>query len=410
MSMNRRDFTKSITATSAAIGATALAPSIFRPDTAKAAEVAEQADVQVVSLCRRILEVNRLKEGETVVIATPHLVDEGYIAALMAAVTEIGATGVRVAVIPRETADGRLTSGLTAWHWDLYATADLLITCSIGAPSGTPRPVTAYIAKVGNHPYRTDFEYISRADSKTRWINLGYSTRWQAAWFPTPQLQETVMAAARDFLHPAKELRLTRGTETDLRFGKVGRPGHSQIGFVDAAGRWDNFAYGCANCSPNEDQVDGVVVLEPGDYLPSMAPYKIINEKIKLTWKDGYVIKIEGDSLARQFEAHLAKYNNPQSYGLSHFGYGCHPRTLLGNATNEELSGWHHNYIGTVAFAMGVNYGHGLGGPDNHYSGLGASQNKAPNHTHFTLRDGKITCDGRTACENGRLVDHPTPV
>src|SRR5207247_6780506 len=161
-----------------------------------------------------------------------------YFAAMLEAAQKIGAVGVHAAVLPKTGEGGKLVSGLTAAHWELYSTADLLIDSRLGAPQGTPGATTAYEARVGKHSYRTDFESISRPGSKTRWLALGYTVPEQKKYMPNPQREERTLKGAK-LLDKAKQIRITSAAGSDLTLSKEGRPGHAQYGIADFPGRWD---------------------------------------------------------------------------------------------------------------------------------------------------------------------------
>ena len=287
---------------------------------------------------------------------------------------------------------------MTAWHWELYAGADLLITSNLGNAAGIPGASTAYNAKVGNHPYRTDHEYINREGSKTRWLQLGGSLARQRRYMPTEERKQRTLRGARLLDETRGEVRVTSDAGTDWRFSMVGRPGHAQYGIADTAGRWDNFGYGCVACAPIEDSAEGELVLQAGDIVTDLYP-KVLDDSIKLTFRAGYVTKVEGGRRARQFEELLASYNSAESYGTSHFGWGTHEATRLTGV--DDIGHYHHNTIGSLLYALGMNFGHGVGGRGAGYSGLGMSTRVAPNHTHFTMFNCDVYVGGQKVVDRG---------
>jgi hypothetical protein len=359
--------------------------------------------------CRRILEQNLLTAGETFVLATPMVYDVDYMQAMLVAASEIGATGMQVAVIshpPHEDEDlGNLGAppgyALTAVHWDLYAQADLLITTRLGATPGLPAPQTAYGVKVGNHSYKTDHDYINHGGSKTRWLQLGYDLERQQRYFPTAERRERTLRGAILLDETRGELGVTSDAGSDWRCSMEGRPGHAQYGIADFPGRWDNFGYGCVACMPQEDSAEGVLVLQPGDMVTSLFP-QILDEQIRLTFEGGYVTEIEGGKRARQFQALLESYDHPESFGLSHWGYGTHESTEL--TGSGDIGNYHHNRIGSLLYSLGMNFGHGTGGKETGYSGSGDSTRKAPNHTHFAMFNCNSTVAGRQIIDRGHLA------
>jgi len=235
--------------------------------------------VSLAKHCKRILQQNLLKSDETLVVATSYKYDLELVSALLAAAAEIGAGSAHLAVGPKIGGNG-FTNGLTAWHWKAYAEADLLITVADYPPrADLPMPFTDYVVKVGDHNFRTDHEFLNRKGSKTRWIYLMMPLHLQMQYFPTAKRAEVTLEGAK-ILHKTKEIRITSEAGSDFTVKKVGRPGHAQYGIADYPGRWDNFGYGCVACGPEEYSAEGTIILEPGDIIPDLKPFPILNETI----------------------------------------------------------------------------------------------------------------------------------
>jgi 2,5-dihydroxypyridine 5,6-dioxygenase len=359
--------------------------------------------VSLVKHCKKILEQNLLKSDENLLIATPYKYDVELTRAFLGAASEMGAGSAHMAVGPKLEGNV-MTSGLTPFHWSTYAAADLLITIAdYPARADLPMPFTDYVLRVGNHKFRTDHESLNRKGSKTRWIYLMMPVHLQMTYFPTKERAERTLEGAK-IMHKTKEISITSKAGSDFTVKKVGRPGHAQYGIADYPGRWDNFGYGCVACGPEEYTAEGTIVLEPGDIIPDLKPFSILTEQIKLTFRGGYVTKVQGDILAKRFSAFLASFGEKETYGTSHVGYGTHEKATLGQATAEDVANYHHNASGSTLFSLGVNYGHGLGGPGTKYSGLGDTQRKAKSHTHFALFKQSFFCDGEKVVEDGKLL------
>ena len=398
--MKRRNFVKVVGAVGA--GSTLMAiPASADPlvSTTDDLNARPEPSSILVGHCKKILEQNMLRAEETFVIATPMVFDHDYLLAMLVAAGEIGATGAHVAVFPK-IAGNQYTVGLTDWHWQLYAGADLLISSRLGNSPGIPGATTAYGNKVGNHPYRTDFEYINRPGSKTRWLALGYDLDRQRRYFPTEERKQRTLRGARLLDESRGELRVVSDAGSDFRCSMAGRPGHAQYGIADTAGRWDNFGYGCVACGPVEDSAEGVLVLQPGDISVYTFP-QILDETISLHFEGGYVTKVEGGRRAKDFEELLTHYGNAESFGLAHFGWGTHETTEYTGP--GDIGHFHHNTEGSLLYALGMNFGHGLGGREAGYSGLGMSNRVAPNHTHFAMFDCDVYVAGNKQIERGRV-------
>lgn len=386
---------------------------------ARSSTVHATEDVDLVQHCRRILEQNLLKTGERLVVASNHQYDREFSRALLLAGSEIGASGAHLVVIPKTVEEvwfsksAGATRGLTPWHWDLYASADLLIHVSPNAGTrerpkvryrvGAFPVMTSYESKIGNHPYRTDFELINREGSKTRWLKIGLPLDRQIKYFPNKERTELTLKGA-EIVHTAREIRVTGSAGSDFVVRKEGRPGHAQYGIADVPGRYDNFGFGSVACSPQEYTAEGVVVLEPGDTFqsyPATVPTRdtAVAESVRITFEGGYVIKVEGGESAGRFEALLRSYNNKESSGISHIGFGTQEKTEI-----DDLGFYSSNGMGVITFSLGANYGHGLGGESLEYSGFGATARKAPSHTNFSVFGQDFICDGQKLIEKGRLL------
>ncbi len=353
--------------------------------------------------CKDILEQNLLKSGETLLVATAHEYELELVSGFLSAASEIGATGGHLAIIPK-ISEREFVGGLTKWHWDLYASADLLITITqYPNHDRLPRPSSDYIEKTGDHPFRTDYEFINRPGSRTRWLDLMMPVPLQRIYFPRRERAELSLKGAK-IVERAKEISVTNPAGTDLVAKKSGRPGHAQYGIADSPGRWDNFGYACVGTAPEEFSAEGKVVIQPGDIIPDLHPYPIILDPITLKFNGGYVTSIEGGLSAKLFRRLLSSFEDKESYGTSHTGFGLHERATLGHGTGEEIDAFHHNYRGSILFSLGMNYGHGLGGAETRYSGLGPGTRKANSHTHFTLFDSSFYCDDELIVNEGRLL------
>lgn len=406
--MQRRDFFTKMGLVGAGTAAFTMAPGrelhLISSTGKKGETPTPRADL--VRHARRILEQNLLERGETFVVATPRGgYDQEYVAALLTAAGNIGANGMHVAVVAQPTENGELESALTPLHWDVYRAADFLITSSFGAPEDLPGPATAYGAKVGDHEYRTDFESVSCTDCSTRWLQMGpfFSVPKQKEYFPTQERKQLTVEGARLLDQTRGTLRVTSAAGSDWSCSMEGRPGHAQYGIADVPGKWDNFGYGCVACGPVEDSAEGVLVLEPGDIVKDRWPH-VLDEEIRLTFEGGYVTEIEGGKRARGFQQLLDSYDDPEAYGTSHFGWGTHKKTHLKTGSEDEIGHYHHNKAGSLLFALGMNFGHGLGGEQMGYSGLGQTQRRAPNHTHFAMFNANCFVEGQQVVEEGELL------
>lgn len=398
--MERRNFFRNVGALGLGSAVLGLLPKRLLASTEALGKL-PAANAALVGHTKRILSLCNLKAGEVFALITSTSYDAAYTNAMLTAAGEIGATGAHIAVFPKYGANGEMQSNLSDWHWQTYANADLMIATNLGNSVGAPGGVTAYGAKVGKHQFRTDMEFINRGGSRTRWLDLGYDVPRQRRYFPTVERKERCLRGAKLLDTTRGEIRVVKNNGTDLRMSSAGRPGHAQYGYSDVPGKWDNFGYGCVAVGPVEDSWEGTIVLDPGDIVVNIFP-QVLEEPIKLTFNKGYVTRIEGGRRAREYQAFLNAFNNRESFGGSHFGWGIHENSIL--AGPEDVSHYHHNKLGTLLFALGMNFAHGLGGAEAGYSGLGLTTRRAPNHSHFTMLGADVYVGGRKVIEAGRVA------
>jgi hypothetical protein len=398
--MERRNFFKNagVVGLGAALGGLLPRRLLASTDTLSKLPAANPA---LVGHTKRILTMCNLKAGEVFALITSTAYDSAFTSAMLTAAGEIGASGAHIAVFPKYGPNGDMQPNLNDWHWQAYSNADLMIATNLGNTVGAPGGVTAYGAKVGKHSYRTDMEFINRGGSKTRWLDLGYDIPRQRRYFPTVERKERCLKGAKLLDATRGEIRVVKNNGTDLRMSNAGRPGHAQYGYSDVPGKWDNFGYGCVAVGPVEESWEGTMVLSPGDIIVNIFP-QVLEETVKLTFRGGYATSIEGGRRARELQTFLGAFNNKESFGGSHFGWGIHENTVL--ASPEDVSHYHHNKLGTLMVALGMNFAHGLGGPEAGYSGLGNTTRRAPNHSHLTMHGADVYVGGRKVIEAGRVA------
>lgn len=205
---------------------------------------------------------------------------------------------------------------------------------------------------------------------------------------PTAELAALSQLSAR-MLDATDELRVTSALGTDLTLNKAGRPGACQDGVVDKPGEWDNFPSMQAACAPLEDKANGTFVIAPGDLLVTMK--KIVSDPITCTVKDGRIVDVAGGSDAALVRNWLARWDHPDSYTISHIGWGLEPR---GEIASMQTMEW-ESYAGGTLIAFGSNDNAALGG-----------RTKCPSHLDIVLLETSFSCDGTAITEAGKFV-HP---
>lgn len=192
------------------------------------------------------------------------------------------------------------------------------------------------------------------------------------------------------FLNHGKIIRVTSSAGTDLTVSIEGRRGNFRDGVLSDVGeQWDNFpACHCA-AAPVETLANGTMRINSGDILLTLK--RIVTEPITLTLKDGRITDVQGGGDALLLAGWLRKWNDPNSYVISHIGFGCDPRA---DVAAMQLMEW-EALAGGVMIAFGANHSRFLGG-----------KNVARSHIDIVLRNANFAVDGVTLLEAGEFV-HP---
>ena len=199
---------------------------------------------------------------------------------------------------------------------------------------------------------------------------------------PTEELRRRVEACTAR-LSKAQELRFTNPAGTDVTYHLGGRTILEEYGYTDLPGRWDHFPGGLIATMARQGGVNGRVVMERGDI---MYPFKsLLETPIEFTVRDGMIKEIAGDGDAERLREHMAKFNDPRAYAISHIGWGVNENA---DWSVEEpgigMSG--RVYYGSVLFSTG---------PDTEFGG----DNDTPCHLDLPMRNCDLFLDGEPIIE-----------
>lgn len=117
-------------------------------------------------------------------------------------------------------------------------------------------------------------------------------------------------------------------------------PTATRYGYADEPGRWDHWPSGFLFTWPNEEQAEGVLVLDVGRNI--LLPFKsYARERITLEIDKGFVTRIHGGFEAEYLREYMKYFSDPEVYGISHIGWGLQPRaqwTAMGlHDKNERM-------------------------------------------------------------------------
>jgi 2,5-dihydroxypyridine 5,6-dioxygenase len=212
--------------------------------------------------------------------------------------------------------------------------------------------------------------------------------------FPTVE-QRIRVEAAGEMMARARELRVTSDAGTDMRYGLSQYPVLTEYGYTDTPGRWDHWPSGFLLTQGNDRDVEGTVMIMPGDVLNAFRRY--VQTPVKMTVKAGRVTAIEGDGIdASLIRSYIESFDDERAYAVSHIGWGM-----------NERANWHHMAstrdldaeVGMNALAF---YGNVLVslGPNTEVGG----DNDTACHLDMPMRNCSLHLDGAPIVLNGRIV------
>ncbi len=186
----------------------------------------------------------------------------------------------------------------------------------------------------------------------------------------------------------AKHMRITTPAGTDVEFDNdPKRPITNEL-FADTPG--PHFLLGQMGWAPIEESINGVIVFDGSFSGGGEADLGVLREPIKLTVKEGKIVKIEGGREARIVEKWLQKLGDPNMYYAAHVCYGFNPGAKLTGLCTEDERIW-----------GSTEWGFGHQGPMFQAKGI-----KAVSHFDGICLDSSVWLDDVQMLDKGRVV-HP---
>jgi 2,5-dihydroxypyridine 5,6-dioxygenase len=141
---------------------------------------------------------------------------------------------------------------------------------------------------------------------------------------PRPEDAAPVKAAVKR-LRAARLMRVTSAAGTDLTVEMAGATSAGVWGWTDRPGTIAHWPGGVVVSFPAAGSVNGTLVLAPGD--ANLTFKRTIETPVRLLLRDDHVVAIEGEGLdAILMRDHLAAWDDPGAYAVSHVGWGMNPR------------------------------------------------------------------------------------
>lgn len=333
-------------------------------------------DWDLVQLFGAVLDLCKVESGETLAVLTEGGDYAEYAGAFLVAAQERGAASFQVNVAKRFRQPGsgpkRTSLSGNAAAVKALKTADIVID---------------HIGLLWSA------EQKELQESGLRILSCRESAENIVRMFPRPELRRRVEDAAT-MLGSARKMRITSAAGTDISYQLGQYRVVTQYGYTDEPGRWDNLPGGFLYTGGNDGEIDGVVVLAPGDVLLVFRRY--VNSPIRLIVERGQVTRIEGDNTdAQLLRDYMARWNDPRAYAVSHIGWGMDEKAnwdyLASGPAVGQTGRDGRAFCGNVLFSTGPN------------SELGGT-NDTDCHLDLPLRGCTLMLDDRTIVEHGKIV------
>ncbi|WP_129782504.1 M29 family metallopeptidase [Peristeroidobacter soli] len=335
-------------------------------------------DVEMLRVFTAELELCKVQPGETVAVLTAAGAMNDYAQTFMIAASSLGATVFHVDIMDHATANRAGVYGKTPLAGnraaiDALKSADMVIDLMGMLFSA---------------------EQIEIQSAGTRVLRVGEPMHILKQMFPTTDHRRRV-ELGEQMIKNARELRVTSAAGTDLRYRLQQYPVVTQYGYTDTPGRWDHFPSAFVFTQGNDGEIDGTVVVQPGDILCAFKRY--IQDPVKLTVKEGRVTAIEGNGIdAALLRDYIESFQDPRAYAISHIGWGMHERAtwyhmLATPRLREERIMNALSYYGNVLFSTG---------PNTEVGGT----NDTPCHLDIPMRKCSLYLDDRPIVAAGKIV------
>lgn len=167
---------------------------------------------------------------------------------------------------------------------------------------------------------------------------------------------------------------------TDIEFTVKGRKIGNDNGIYDEKGKWGNLPAGEVGFAPLENNATGVFVADI-----SIGGIGKVDKPVKITVKEGYAVKIEGDITADKLKDNI-KGLGKEATNIAELGIGINDKAkAIGVVLEDEKA------LGTAHIAIGDNFS--LGG-----------NIKAPCHIDCVFSNPTIFVDNKKIMEKGKLL------
>jgi len=185
-----------------------------------------------------------------------------------------------------------------------------------------------------------------------------------------------------DALDKGEKVRVITEKGTDISFSIKGRKSFGRDGGIyDEKGKWGNMPAGEACLAPVEGTASGTYVIDTASPLGT----GMLTIPIRITVKEGYAVKIEGDKMADELREALEKVGK-DAFNIAELGIGTNDSAKITGVILED-----EKVFGTAHIALGNNKSFG-GNID------------VPLHLDGVFREPTILIDDKKVMDKGKLL------
>lgn len=206
-----------------------------------------------------------------------------------------------------------------------------------------------------------------------------------------PDLPRRV-ALGVEWMSEAAELTVASAAGTDLRIGLAGAFVAGSSGITSGPGSIAHWPGGLVAAYPAAGQVEGTLVLAPGDLNLTFKRY--VETPVTLTIRDDHVVDVGGEGVdALLFDSYLSAFPEPAARATSHVGWGMNTGARWDYFELYDKAALN----GTEARAYAGNFLYSTGANEH-------AERFTAGHFDLPLRVCSLSLDGRPIVVEGELV------
>jgi len=338
--------------------------------------ISHDSAADIIPIFREGLKQSNVRAGEKVVVYADSFSNPVYAPAFVAAARDLGAEAFSF-VQPLINADASNRLGRAnpqPLMIELMKLADFVVDVTTGGML-----------------YSNDHEAILATG--TRILRIHEPEDILLRLMPSQTIKDRAERGVARYQN-AKVVHLTSKDGTDLVMQKGSRLASNQYGMADTVGRWDHWGTGLVCTTVEEETVEGVLVLSPGDVLFPFERY--VTQPLKIYFEKGVAHRLEGGREAVMLEHLLTNRGDEGARRLSHVGWGVEDRgawDTLSMRNWDKAGGVEtRSCYGNVLLAIGEN--RDLMG-----------QNASRLHIDMAFRQTRLELDGEAIVDCCKFID-----